>query len=69
MRKPAIQNIDGTVTMSAHIWEWVLDLLNDNLVAWEGEEWSVRDEHADLIERLTDLDHYLTAHSRETTDA
>jgi hypothetical protein len=28
----------------------VIDILSDNLDAWDGEEDSVREEHADLIE-------------------
>lgn len=31
-------------------------LLADNLIAWEGEEDSVKEEHAELIERLQQLD-------------
>lgn len=37
------------------------DLLNANLTAWEGEEDSVKDEHADLIERLYAFDKKLEA--------
>lgn len=29
-----------------------MELLTDNLTAWEGEEESVQEEHAPLIERL-----------------
>ena len=32
------------------------ELLSDNLTAWEGEEDSVKEEHADLIERLKAFD-------------
>lgn len=33
-------------------YEELSDLLAENLSAWEGEEDSVQEEHADLIERL-----------------
>jgi CII-binding regulator of phage lambda lysogenization HflD len=32
--------------------EEAMELLSDNLMAWEGEEESVQEEHAELIERL-----------------
>lgn len=32
------------------------DLFADNLEAWEGEEDSVKEEHADLIERLRNFE-------------
>lgn len=35
--------------------ERALDLLAENLDAWEGEEESVQDEHADLISRTRDF--------------
>lgn len=50
------------VSMPAHVWDRILSALDDNQVAWEGEEWSVREEHAELIEELESLDHCLTAH-------
>jgi hypothetical protein len=33
----------------------MFEMLNENLIAWEGEEDSVKEEHAELIESLNDL--------------
>jgi hypothetical protein len=57
-----ITNHEGTVTLPAIVWDDILNALDDNLVAWQGEENSVKDEHAELIDRLENLDFYLTAH-------
>lgn len=51
-----ITKIGQTVMAPAALWERVLDDLDDNLTAWEGEEDSVKEEHAELIERLNELD-------------
>jgi hypothetical protein len=64
-----IANIDGKVTMPAHVWDDVTEALADNLVAWQGEENSVKDEHAELIDRLENLGFYLAAHSGSSEKA
>lgn len=44
------------------------DLFADNLTAWEGEEDSVKQEHAELIQRLQDFDRKLAEVSENTAD-
>jgi hypothetical protein len=58
----------GIVSLPGLLWDRIVDALGDNSVAWEGEEESVREEHAELIEELESLDHYLTAHGGGKTD-
>lgn len=43
----------------------LLDAANDSLTAWEGEEYSVREEHAEMIEELESAIHYFNAHGIE----
>lgn len=58
----------GTVSLPGHLWDRILDALGENSVAWDGEERSVKEEHAELIEELESLDHYLAAHGGGKTD-
>jgi hypothetical protein len=58
----------GKVTVSALVWDRILDALAANRAAWDGEEHSVKAEHAELIEELESLDHYLAAHGCGNSD-
>jgi hypothetical protein len=51
-----IVTVGQTVHIPVPLWDRITELLGDNLVAWEGEEESVQEEHEDLIESLQDLD-------------
>lgn len=44
------------------------DLFAENLTAWEGEEDSVKEEHAELIQRLQDFERKLADVSTNTAD-
>lgn len=48
------------VTMPLALWHILNNLLAANLAAWENEEDSVREEHADLISDLIDLDEVIS---------
>lgn len=60
-----IRSEGDRVSMPAHVWDRISTVLADNSTAWEGEENSVKEEHAELIEELESLGHYLAAHSEE----
>lgn len=61
---PAIRTEEGRTSMPSTLWEWINETLGDNLVAWQGEEHSVREEHGELIEQLENLSFYIAAHER-----
>ena len=56
------------VSLPGHLWDDVLDALDSNQIAWEGEENSVREEHAELIDRLQNLGFYLAQHGGRTDE-
>lgn len=46
----------------------LLDAANASLTAWEGEEESVREEHAEIIEELESAIRYFDAHGATQPD-
>jgi hypothetical protein len=53
--------------LSQQLFDELVELLDDNLTAWQGEEDSVKEEHSELIERLEAFD-LSTVFTREDDD-
>jgi len=57
----------ATVSVPQELWDQIVDVLDDNFTAWEGEEDSVREEHDGLIIRLEEVSVEL-GKFKQTTD-